>query len=110
MSDSATDTTITLDPAPAPQDAEATAEQATDGETVAAPERLDSPIERVDLTAAETFIPEAVDQLLAQHQPVAVGKRAVEAGGGGIAVDFLGRIGVEHPLVDVGTVGRSWAG
>jgi RNA polymerase primary sigma factor len=68
MSDSATDTTITLDPAPAPQDAEATAERATDGETVAAPERLDSPIERVDLTAAETFIPEAVDQLLAHSR------------------------------------------
>ncbi len=47
-----------------------------------------------------------VDQLLAQHQPVAVGKKAVDAGGGGIAVDFLGRVGVEHPRVDVGAVGQ----
>ncbi|HEY2201343.1 MAG TPA: hypothetical protein VGH56_05615, partial [Solirubrobacteraceae bacterium] len=36
----------------------------SDGPTQAAPEQLDSPIERTDLAASDTFIPEAVDQLL----------------------------------------------
>jgi hypothetical protein len=33
--------------------------------TPATPGRLDSPIERADLSAPDTFIPESVDQLLA---------------------------------------------
>src|SRR5882762_3064521 len=34
----------------------------------AAPDRLDSPIERLDLGTSDTFIPEAVDQLLAHSR------------------------------------------
>src|SRR5256714_9491708 len=34
----------------------------------AAPGRLDSPIEQIDLSAPDTFIPESVDQLLAHSR------------------------------------------
>jgi RNA polymerase sigma factor (sigma-70 family) len=67
MSDSVTDTTVTLDPVTPVQDAETETETTTDAPTVAA-DRLDSPIERLDLAASDTFIPEAVDQLLAHSR------------------------------------------
>jgi RNA polymerase primary sigma factor len=60
MSDTA-NSTLTLE-----QDREDLGEET---ETVAAaPERLDSPIERLDVSTPDTFIPEAVDQLLAHSR------------------------------------------
>src|SRR5205085_4763117 len=62
------DTTVITEP-------EGVLEQADDIETDAAvdaaraaPGRLDSPIERIDLSAPDTFIPESVDQLLAHSR------------------------------------------
>ena len=67
MSDSVTNTTLTLDPVAPVQDAPDTeTENTTDAPTVVAPDRLDSPIERLDLGTSDTFIPEAVDQLLVE--------------------------------------------
>ncbi len=61
MSDTATDTTITLEPE--------SDELAAPVETVApAAGRLDSPIERIEVGSADTFIPESVDQLLAHSR------------------------------------------
>ena len=73
MSDSPTTSTIALDPAVAlpGSETETELEESPLDETndqVAAPERLDSPIERTDLAPSETFIPEAVDQLLAHSR------------------------------------------
>jgi RNA polymerase primary sigma factor len=69
MSDTATKTTLTLHSEPALQDSEQAVEAVADGETtVAAPERLDNPIERIEVGSADTFIPEAVDQLLAHSR------------------------------------------
>jgi len=69
MSDTATKTTLTLHSEPALQDGEQAPEATADGETtVAAPERLDNPIERIEVGSADTFIPEAVDQLLAHSR------------------------------------------
>jgi RNA polymerase primary sigma factor len=69
MSDTATKTTLTLHSEPAPQDSEQAVDAVADGETtVAAPERLDNPIERIEVGSADTFIPEAVDQLLAHSR------------------------------------------
>src|SRR6476646_2978031 len=48
--------------------AEREPETVADGTVSAAPDRLDSPIERIDLGASDTFIPEAVDQLLAHSR------------------------------------------
>jgi RNA polymerase primary sigma factor len=69
MSDTATKTTLTLHSEPALQDSEQAVDAVADGETtVAAPERLDNPIERIEVGSADTFIPEAVDQLLAHSR------------------------------------------
>jgi RNA polymerase primary sigma factor len=66
MSDTATPT-LTLDPTAPVQDPEHEVETTNDAPTVA-PDRLDSPIERLDLGTSDTFIPEAVDQLLAHSR------------------------------------------
>src|ERR1700757_2103301 len=70
MSDSPAPNTATLNPVgPLPEaegEIEATLEEA--GTENVAAERLDSPIERTDLAPSETFIPEAVDQLLAHSR------------------------------------------
>ena len=68
MSDSATNTTPTLDPAVVAQPGETDVDTVADGASVAAAERLDSPIERLDLGTSDTFIPESVDQLLAHSR------------------------------------------
>ena len=60
MADFPTHVTPTLDPV---DDVQAT--ETPDSARLAAPGRLDSPIERADLSAPDTFIPESVDQLLA---------------------------------------------
>src|SRR5467141_2099276 len=57
----------TMDPARA-DGAEREHETVADGAVSAAPGRLDSPIERLDLGTSDTFIPEAVDQLLAHSR------------------------------------------
>ncbi|HEV2975792.1 MAG TPA: sigma-70 family RNA polymerase sigma factor, partial [Solirubrobacteraceae bacterium] len=67
MSDFSTNTP-TIDPQAAPEGAERSTEE-TAADAVAAPAgRLDSPIERLDLSTPDTFIPEAVDQLLAHSR------------------------------------------
>src|SRR5579875_1826709 len=74
MSDSRTKTTITLEPdaetdeliAAASPDGDA--EDAASEQPAPAPERLDSPIERLDVSSSDTFIPESVDQLLAHSR------------------------------------------
>src|SRR5277367_1497876 len=68
MSDSTLNTTPTLDPlAPAQSEARET-DAVADGAAVVTAGRLDSPIERTDVSAADTFIPESVDQLLAHSR------------------------------------------
>ena len=64
MADFSTNISTTLDPVEAVQEAARTPE----GASVAAPGRLDNPIERADLSAPDTFIPESVDQLLAHSR------------------------------------------
>src|SRR5271154_4717797 len=68
MSDSATNTAPTLDPAVVAQPGETDVDTVADGTPVAASGRLDSPIERIDLGTPDTFIPESVDQLLAHSR------------------------------------------
>ncbi len=76
MSDSPASSTPTLDPLTLVQGGEAEPNTTTDtaadpaGEATVAPVagRLDSPVERLDLSTPETFIPEAVDQLLAHSR------------------------------------------
>jgi RNA polymerase primary sigma factor len=69
MSDTpASSTTATLDPVIAVEADRPDVEVVADGATVVAAERLDSPIERLDLGTPDTFIPEAVDQLLAHSR------------------------------------------
>src|SRR5438128_12249327 len=63
MSDFPANSTPTSDPVDAAQ-----GRAAADGATAPAPGRLDSPIERADLGAPDTFIPESVDQLLAHSR------------------------------------------
>src|ERR1700730_14680146 len=67
MSDSSANSTATLEPiAPAE---ERDQDSLADGAAAAgAPERLDNPIERIDLGTPDTFIPESVDQLLAHSR------------------------------------------
>ena len=69
MSDSPANSTSTLDSAAPVKDRERDTD-ALEGPAVAvsAPGRLDSPIERLDLATPDTFIPEAVDQLLAHSR------------------------------------------
>ena len=67
MSDSPANSTPTLDPIAPAENAEREPE-VVDGAPVVAPGRLDSPVERIDLGTPETFIPEAVDQLLAHSR------------------------------------------
>src|SRR3978361_1429769 len=67
MSDSPVNTAPTDEPTSATAVAERQPE-ATEGTTTSAPGRLDSPIERLDLSTSDTFIPEAVDQLLAHSR------------------------------------------
>src|SRR5437899_6207580 len=64
MADFSTNVSTTVDPVESVQDPERT----TEGSPVAAPGRLDNPIERADLSAPDTFIPESVDQLLAHSR------------------------------------------
>ena len=64
MSNSPNDTTLELEPtAPAADEA-----RQADVERTPAAGRLDSPIERVEAGTPDTFIPEAVDQLLAHSR------------------------------------------
>jgi RNA polymerase primary sigma factor len=63
MTDSPTDTTLTLEPEVETDDVVADAVPVS-----VAAERLDSPIERLDVSTPDTFIPEAVDQLLAHSR------------------------------------------
>src|SRR5258708_29261116 len=67
MSDSPVSSAPTMDPVRA-NGAEREPETVADGPVRAAPDRLDSPIERIDLGASDTFIPESVDQLLAHSR------------------------------------------
>jgi RNA polymerase primary sigma factor len=67
MSDSPANST-TLDPLAPAQAEDREPETVGDGAPVAAPERLDSPIDRIDLGTPDTFIPESVDQLLAHSR------------------------------------------
>jgi DNA-directed RNA polymerase sigma subunit (sigma70/sigma32) len=72
MSDSPRTTTIALEgavsvPGPETEEVEETTLDETNDQA-AAPEKLDNPIERADLAPSETFIPEAVDQLLAHSR------------------------------------------
>jgi RNA polymerase primary sigma factor len=62
MTDSPTNPTLTLEQEPEDLVVE------TEAQPVAATERLDSPIERLDVSTPDTFIPEAVDQLLAHSR------------------------------------------
>src|SRR6476619_170360 len=57
----------TIDPVRATR-AEREPATVADGAVSAAPDRLDSAIERIDLSASDTFIREAVDQLLAHSR------------------------------------------
>src|SRR6516162_8646044 len=66
MSDSTT-STPTLDPLAAAPEGEAERDSVHES-TPLAPGRLDSPIERIDMTTPDTFIPESVDQLLAHSR------------------------------------------
>ena len=70
MADFSTNVSTTLDPVESIQEPARTADgaAAADGAAVAAPARLDNPIERADLSAPDTFIPESVDQLLAHSR------------------------------------------
>ncbi|HEX7610153.1 MAG TPA: sigma-70 factor domain-containing protein, partial [Solirubrobacteraceae bacterium] len=68
MAHSPADTTITLDPAAVQHDGETEADAVVGGAVAAAPEQLDNPIERIDVGTPDTFIPEAVDQLLAHSR------------------------------------------
>src|SRR5262249_42851293 len=66
MSDSTT-STPTLDPVAAAPAGDAERDSVPES-TPLAPGRLDSPIERIDMTTPDTFIPESVDQLLAHSR------------------------------------------
>src|SRR5437764_777466 len=81
MADFSTNVSTTLDPVESIQEPARTADgaAAADGAAVAAPARLDNPIERADLSAPATFIPESVDQLLAHSQGGTRRARAVGA-------------------------------
>src|SRR5882757_9274837 len=68
MSDSPVATVTTIDPTAPATGEERESEAVADGAVKAAPDRLDSPIEKIDLSASDTFIPEAVDQLLAHSR------------------------------------------
>ncbi len=63
MTDSPTNPTLTLE-----HETEQLGPETETETVVAAPERLDSPIERLDVSTPDTFIPEAVDQLLAHSR------------------------------------------
>src|SRR2546423_458752 len=67
MPDSTVNSTPTIDTVAAAKEPEREAEL-MDASPVAPRERLDSPIERADLTVSDTFIPESVDQLLAHSR------------------------------------------
>src|SRR5260221_2526367 len=67
MSNSPKDNTLTLDPV-SPQDGEMDADAATDGDVTVPSARLDNPIDKLDVSTPDTFIPEAVDQLLAHSR------------------------------------------
>src|SRR3974377_558167 len=66
MSDSTT-STPTLDPLAAAPEGDAERDSVLES-TPLVPGRLDSPIERIDMTPPDTFIPESVDQLLAHSR------------------------------------------
>src|ERR1700709_1842337 len=68
MSDSPVSSAPTMDPPASAENAERETETVPDRATTAAPDRLDSPIEKLDLSTPDTFIPEAVDQLLAHSR------------------------------------------
>src|ERR1700742_73686 len=67
MSDFPVNTAPTMDPPASAPDAEQETET-TAQPAASTPGRLDSPIERIDLGTSDTFIPEAVDQLLAHSR------------------------------------------
>ena len=66
MSDSAVNSTPTLDPHARAKGGDT--DTVLEGAPAVAPGRLDSPIERTDLGTPDTFIPESVDQLLAHSR------------------------------------------
>src|ERR1039458_2835785 len=68
MSDSPVNTAPTIDPTAPAASVERESEAVADGAPTAAPDRLDSPIERVGVSTPDSFIPEAVDQLLAHSR------------------------------------------
>src|SRR6476646_12175186 len=67
MSDSPRDNTLTLDHV-SPQEEVLDTDAVADGEPTVPSARLDSPIERIDTSIPDTFIPESVDQLLAHSR------------------------------------------
>ncbi|HTB70968.1 MAG TPA: sigma-70 factor domain-containing protein, partial [Solirubrobacteraceae bacterium] len=67
MSDFSTNTP-TIDPPTTPEGGERDTEETTTDTAATPVGRLDSPIERLDLSTPDTFIPEAVDQLLAHSR------------------------------------------
>jgi RNA polymerase primary sigma factor len=67
MSNSPKDTTITLDPV-SPGDEDHDNDAVGEARPAAPAERLDNPIERLDTSIPDTFIPESVDQLLAHSR------------------------------------------
>src|SRR5262245_42231193 len=71
MSDYPSSPTPTLEPpahGPGSEHEPETPETLTEGAVTAAPGRLDNPVERYDLSTPDSFIPEAVDQLLAHSR------------------------------------------
>src|ERR1700709_2475586 len=68
MSNSPVKSAPSIDPAARAPSAETESEAVVDGTGTVAPGRLDSPIERLALSTPDTFIPEAVDQLLAHSR------------------------------------------
>src|SRR5690242_1165446 len=67
MSNSPKDNTLTLDPV-SPRDEDMDTDAVVDGEPTVPAGRLDNPIERIDTSIPDTFIPESVDQLLAHSR------------------------------------------
>src|SRR3954452_15029245 len=67
MSNSPKDTTLTLDRV-SPRDEDLDGNAVSDGPVTVAAGRLDNPIERIDTSIPDTFIPESVDQLLAHSR------------------------------------------
>src|SRR6201997_5558416 len=62
------DTTVVTQPGEIPEEADGVETDAAVDAVQEQPGRLDSPIERIDLSTPDTFIPESVDQLLAHSR------------------------------------------